>query len=72
MVAITEQDAVCRLTREGAVVLECPVAFDPQRALDLLRQINMLQATDGTPIHARHREGSTPLWAMLQEHLFWE
>jgi len=72
MVAITEQDAVCQLTREGAVVLECPVAFDPQRALDLLRQINMLQATDGTPIHARHREGSTPLWAMLQEHLFWE
>ena len=72
MVTITEQDAVCRITREGAVVIECPVAFDPQRALDLLREINTLQATDGTLIHARRREGSTPLWAMLQEHLFWE
>lgn len=72
MVTITEQDAVCRITREGAIALECPVAFDPQRALDLLREINALQGTDGTPIHARHREGATPLWAMLQEHLFWE
>jgi hypothetical protein len=72
VVTITEQDAACRITREGAVLLECPVAFAPQHAIELLREINALKARDGTPIYASEHEGGTPLWALLQEHLFWE
>ncbi len=72
MVTIIEQDAVCRILRDGATVEEHPVAFDPQTTLRLIREINALKDRDGTPIHARYRDGGTPLWAMLQEHLFWE
>ena len=72
MVTITEQNAVCRIVREDTVLLECSVAFDPQRTLDLLLEINALKHRDGTHIHTHYREGCTPLWALLQEHLFWE
>ena len=72
MVTIVEQNAVCRILREGAIVEEHPVAFDPQAALRLILEINALRDRDGTPIHARYRAGGTPLWAMFQEHLFWE
>lgn len=72
MVTIIEQNAVCRILRADAIVEEHPVAFDPHAALRLIREINTLRDGDGTAIHARYREGGTPLWAMFQEHLFWE
>ena len=72
MIQITEKDGVCRVVRDGQTVLECPVAFDPQTAMALLKQINALKDAAGVPIHARYREGGVPLWAMLQEFLFWE
>jgi hypothetical protein len=72
VVSIVEQDAVCRIVRDGSILEEHPISFDPQAALLLLREINALKDPAGTPIHARYYEAKTPLWAMLQEHLFWE
>jgi len=72
VVKITETEGVCRIIRDGVTVLECAVAFAPQAALRLLREVNALKEREGTPIYARYREGGTPLWAMFQEHLFWE
>ena len=71
MLKIIEKNAVCRIVRDGATVFECPVAFDPQAALHLLRQINSLKDPQGTPIYAKYQERGTPLWAMVQEQLFW-
>ena len=71
MLTIIEKDAVCRIVRDGETVFECPVAFDPQAALNLLREINSLKDAQGTPIYARYREHGIPLWAMVQEHVFW-
>ena len=72
MLKIIEKDAVCRIVRDGETVFECPVAFDPQTALNLLREINSLKDAQGTPIYTQYRERGIPLWAMVQEHVFWE
>lgn len=72
MIALTEQDATCRIARGGETLLECPVAFDPQAARDLLVAINALRDPGGAPIYLRGCDGRTPVWAMLQEHLYWE
>ena len=71
MLKIVEKDAVCRITRDGKTVFECPVAFDPQAALNLLREINSLKDAQGTPIYAKYLEREIPIWAMVPEHLFW-
>ena len=59
MVTIIEQNAVCRIVRDGAIVEEYPVAFDPQTTMRLILEINALKDCDGTPIHARYRECRT-------------
>ncbi|MBE2205819.1 MAG: hypothetical protein IAE94_15930 [Chthoniobacterales bacterium] len=71
MLTITEKEGKCTVSREGCLVFECPVSFDPGRTLDLLRTINSLQADDGTPIYAKYRIHKTPVWALMQEQLFW-
>lgn len=72
MINITEENAVCRASEGGRVLFETPVAFHPQKALDLLRDINALQTESGEFIYSLYKQGDTHLWPLLQEHLYWE
>ena len=72
MISIVEKDAVCRIERDRATLLECPVAFDPQAALEVLRAINDLRDAEDRPIYTRYREAGVPMWSMVQEHLYWQ
>jgi hypothetical protein len=72
VVTITETDGICRIVCDGKTLLECPVAFAPQSTMGLIKEINALKDREGTAIHTRYHEAGTPLWAMLQEYLFWE
>lgn len=69
---IVEEGAVCSVVRDGVTTQSFELQWNPQRSLDLLRQINSLRSADGAPIYACFRVGKLYGWALFQELLFWE